>query len=205
MRLRIFGWRGLGFLVAALTAVPAASYQDLGSMGRKAVAIAESEDVWASDPIYEESSDTYFQFFRDFRTNRHGMRWEEARLFASRARYNGRKGRLVIIDTPEKYEAIISNFPLQYVSNNYTWIGLRYWCLNRRLQWVDGGTPGRSAFSVWHAQWFRNPQITCSNSRINYMPVYLDGATLRWQASGQAKRFPHYIVEFPPIATAERN
>lgn len=160
-----------------------------------AAAVTEANDP----PIYNPASKSYFQLLKN--TGKYGF-WREA-LQQARARvFKGVRGRLAVVDTPETHEFIMEQFNV----SSPIWIGLRYWCSFRMLEWVglrpysptDPGT-----FQQWHPQWYRNEKTKCSSDHRgldNYMPVYYQPVgknSARWQASGPSKGFGFFLVEFP--------
>jgi hypothetical protein len=152
-------------------------------------------------PIYNPASKSYFQLFDD---NVYPGNWDAARARAAGKAYKGVRGRLAVIDTPETHKFVMQTFKLTQ-RQNAVWIGLRYWCSARLLQW-EGGTPFEpsepEAFRLWHAEWSRSEDDACRadrSGRVGFAPIYyrtIAGLT-RWQAVGAAKYFPYYLVEFP--------
>ena len=150
-------------------------------------------------PIYNPATESYFQLLK---LNTHKRRWLDAREAAASQFFKGTRGRLAVVDRLETHEFILENFEFE----NPIWIGLRYWCGFRMLEWTgqrpySPTEPGR--FQAWHPQWYRNAQTLCAPSlqgTTNYMPVYYQPFgrnNARWQASGPAKFFGLYLVEFP--------
>jgi hypothetical protein len=152
-------------------------------------------------PIYNPASKSYFQLFDD---NVYPGNWDAARMRAASKAYKGVRGRLAVIDSPETHEFVMETFKLNQ-RRAATWIGLRYWCSARLLQWEDGlpFEPTKpDAFRVWHADWTRSDEDACSMARsgkVGFAPIYYRtiGSLTRWQAVGAAKYFSHYLVEFP--------
>ena len=152
-------------------------------------------------PIYNSASKSYFQLFDD---NEHPGNWEAARARAGMKAYKGVRGRLAVVDSPETHEFLLKAFSLDQ-RHLSVWIGLRYWCSARLLQWEEGrpfspSEPDR--FRLWHTEWSRSDENACSFSRsakVGFAPVYYRtiGGLTRWQAVGAAKYFSYYLVEFP--------
>lgn len=170
-----------------------------GSLGWSVGLAAEA----GSPPIYNPATESYFQLLT---LNTQKKRWLDAREAAASKFFKGTRGRLAVVDRPETHEFVLENFEFK----SPIWIGLRYWCGFRMLEWTgqrpySPSEPGR--FHAWHPQWYRNDQSICAPSRQgtnNFMPVYyqpLGNRNARWQASGPAKFFSLYLVEFP---TGER-
>src|SRR5690606_32532542 len=137
-------------------------------------------------PIYNPASKSYFQLFND---NIHPGNWEAARVRAAKHAYKGVRGRLAVIDKPETHVFVMRTFKLNQ-RGNAVWIGLRYWCGARLLQWEDGmpfEPSSPKAFRLWHAEWSRSDEDACSFTRsgkVGFAPVYYRtiGSLTRWQA-----------------------
>ena len=152
-------------------------------------------------PVYNPASKSYFQLFTD---NEHPGNWDAARARAGQKVYKGVRGRLAVVDSPETHEFLLRAFDLDQRQLS-VWIGLRYWCSLRLLQWEEGRPFSPSdpdQFRLWHAEWSRSDENACSfsrSARVGFAPVYyrtISGLT-RWQAVGAAKYFSFYLVEFP--------
>ncbi len=150
-------------------------------------------------PIYNPASKSYFQLLTQTTIKRS---WRFAHKAALSRTFKGVRGRLAVIDRPETHQFILQNFEV----NKEIWIGLRYWCPFRMLEWnglraYPPGDPGH--FHAWHPQWYRNTQSICASWRskeLSYMPVYyqpLGERTARWQATGPSKGFKLFLVEYP--------
>ena len=165
-----------------------------------------SDALWAAEgasqsgPIYNPATKSYFQLFDD---NLLPGNWEAARKRAATKSYNGVRGRLAVVDSMETHNFILRNFGLNWREAS-VWIGLRYWCSVRMLQW-EGGLPyspsESSHFKMWHSHWSRSDSNACGadkSRKVGYAPVYYRniGGTIRWQAVGAAKYFKAYLVEF---------
>lgn len=152
-------------------------------------------------PIYNPASKSYFQLFDD---NVYPGNWNAARARAATHAYKGVRGRLAVVDKPETHAFLLQTFKLTQ-RKVAVWIGLRYWCDARLLQWEDGSPFEPSepeAFRLWHADWSRSDADACSftrSAKVGFAPVYYRtiGALTRWQAVGAAKYFSYYLVEFP--------
>ena len=147
-------------------------------------------------PIYLPASKSYFQLLTQT-TQKHS--WRDAHRAALSRTFKGVRGRLAVIDRPETHQFILQNFDL----SRETWIGLRYWCRYRMLEW-DGlrsyspGDPGR--FHAWHPQWSRKACQSWWSKELSYLPFFytsLGERNARWQATGSAKFFGRFLVEYP--------
>ena len=150
-------------------------------------------------PIYDPASKSYFQLLtlKTQKTN-----WRFAQRAALSTTFKNVRGRLAVIDRPETHQFILQNFDM----SGPTWIGLRYWCRFRMLEWsglrpYSPGDPGR--FHAWHPQWYRNAKSICASWRSQdeaYMTFYYQPVgerNARWQASGPGKGFARFLVEYP--------
>ncbi len=182
-------WLFAVVLVAALSSSCLGSNRILAAAGKP-----------GDPPIYNPASKSYFQLLSKEKSQR-GNRIVAYRTALTKE-YKGVRGRLAVIDRPETHQFILQTFDL----SREVWIGLRYWCRYRMLEWgglrpYSPNDPGR--FHAWHPQWYRNTQTVCAASRkdaIPYMPVYykpLGERNARWQASGDAKFFNRFLVEYP--------
>ena len=100
-------------------------------------------------PIYNPASQSYFQLLAQTTVK---QTWRDARKAALSKTFKGVRGRLAVIDRPETHQFILRNFEVK----KPMWIGLRYWCGFRMLEWnglrpYSPGDPGR--FQAWPPQW----------------------------------------------------
>lgn len=154
-----------------------------------------------AEVVFESSSGSYFELFHDQqvfgRGGDFGSTWERARKFARTRFHKGRRGQLATIRTQEVHKFITENFNIRI----NTWIGLRYFCANRSLMWVNGERINRATdFVAWHRQWRRGGAagLSCSGGGNAYLPVYYTAlGTPLWQASGPGKGFSALLIEYP--------
>lgn len=157
-----------------------------------------------TEPILYPGNGSYFQLIEDTRRGPNGVTWQNARDFAAaRTDVPGRRSRLAIINDAELYSWILQTFDLRSLSyQGATWIGFRHWCAFRKLTDSEGKDYASGAFAAWDEPWYRNDGIRCETigaRSMPYMGVYIAGnTTQRWQATGLAKAFPFYLVEYPP-------
>jgi len=172
--------------ISLLIAIPTVSWaQDERSAhsrtGSSAVAVK---------PIYNPHTKSYFELRVDLPWP---PRWSTARKFARTRIFKGVRGRLAVIKDVETHSFLKANFePKEEV-----WIGLRFFCGVRKLVWVTGEEHPRTAFKVWARRWWRS-NYKCSTG-FQFMPIYYQKASkgFKWQASGPAKYFVSYLVEYP--------
>ena len=155
-------------------------------------------------PYYDPASKSYFQLFSD---NLRPGNWAAARERAEQKIYKGVRGRLAHVMTPETHNFLVEKFGLNRPKYD-VWIGLRYWCQARLLQW---GTErpfepsDADHFRVWLSPWDRehdNPGGSCgmhASKLSGFVPVYYTAPAgfAGWRASGSAKFYDYYIVEYP--------
>jgi hypothetical protein len=118
-------------------------------------------------------------------------RWREAYIDAQALSYQGRSGRLAIVDSPELYDFLRKSFRIPFAA----WIGLRYMCSTYDLRWVNGKNQDRT-MQIWSRQWMYNPNIHCGTVNLPYMPVWLTPG-FQLQAAGYEKGAWYYFVEYP--------
>lgn len=152
-----------------------------------------------SGPIYSPETKSYFELRTDARDGNQGGYWRDADRLASALQYKGVRGRLAVVDNKKVHDFLRRNFVIKV----QTWIGLRYWCRFGKLQWANGKTAKKGEYSNWHTQWYRLAITMCgagtATGPLAYMPVYYTptASGFKWQASGPAKGFARYFVEYP--------
>lgn len=182
-------------LARTLRAIAAAAL--LGGLclaGGAAMAAAGPGDA----PVYNPATKSYFQMLKT--TSHHGN-WPESLEEAQTQFYKGVRGRLAVINTPEVHEFVMRNFDV----SREMWIGLRYWCEFRLLEWVGlrPFSPGDTdRFQAWHPQWSRGNQFCPPNATgpgaflaVYYQPISNNAAL--WQAVRTGKGFGRMLVEYP--------
>ena len=168
-------------------------------------ALAANQFVDKHGPVvYNPHTKSYFQLFRD---NVHGGgRWANALDRAKTKYYKGIAGRLAHVEDPETHQFLVENLGLRH-EREPIWIGLRYWCSLKMLQWTSDRAFSPSdadRFRMWHTYWSaQGPNssacdLSASYGRRGFAPVYyttINGVT-RWQATGAAKFYDRYVVEY---------
>jgi len=123
--------------------------------------------------------------------------WLQADQAARQRVYKGIKGRLAAVDTQEVHTFILENLQ----PDQWTFIGLRYFCKVRKLLWTNGKSLERGQFQAWHPQWDQSAGAGCVNGggEADWMSVAYTPANdgFRWVAKGAKKRYYAYIVEYP--------
>jgi|GEM_PF-1618327 len=161
----------------------------LGVVSDKVVDRTDIDSGSLSGLIYNKDTKSYFEV-RAYRGT-----WNKAYALAKTREYKGTAGRLAHVKSLNTHQFIIRNFKL----SGPTWIGLQYFCRNQKVKWVDASNElGNLPFTAWAPKWART-DVRCGGK--NYMPVYYTGSNsstpFRWQASGPAKGFHYYLVEYP--------
>lgn len=152
------------------------------------------------EPLYSPHSKSYFEL----RSDKKNALWSEAQEAAEKLVYKGARGRLAVVRGIEVHQFLFRNFRLL----EETWIGLRFWCRFKKLQWIDGRIHPRDGFNYWDPRWYRyygsaDPGLQWCQSngsaRSGYMPVYYlpSDKGYRWQAVDSSKVFNYYLVEYP--------
>ena len=145
-------------------------------------------------PVYHPESKSYYELV--LMEGVYDRKWEHALAYASRRTHKGAKGHLAVVDSPEVHEFLRSTFR----PNRQTWIGMRYWCAFRKLQWVTGEILDRGDFKAWNSQWDLSGDRTgCRGTRGDYMPIFYTAYNqgFRWAAQGIAKNWHYYFVQYP--------
>ncbi len=155
-------------------------------------------------PFLDPHTNSYFELRVDNGRNHKKPHWKTAYSRAARLSYQGRRGRLAIVNDTKTLEFIRKKFEFR----EEAWIGLRFYCKVRKLIWVNGQPEPLHNRRLWHAQWYRNPLIKCGKLTTgHYMPVYLTSEAsgqAYWQASGPSKFFVSYLVEYPAPPPADK-
>ena len=145
----------------------------------------------AVKPIYNPESKSYFELRVDLPKP---PNWRTAARYARTKIYKGVRGRLAVVKDLQTHSFLKANFDVR----EEAWIGLRYFCSFRKLVWANGEEQPRRAFKMWAKKWYRT-DIRCGKQSIQFMPIYYLPNTkgFKWQASGPAKYFVSYFVEYP--------
>jgi hypothetical protein len=160
-------------------------------------ALAAEPSVY-NKPIYDPATQSYIELVKLTRADESkqyvpSMNWQNAQEYASRRNFKGVKGRLAIIKDAETHALIMKNLR----PSEYTWIGLRYICSQKKLQWADGSVHLKTDFSAWHANWDQSAGVGCQE--LGYMSVAYNGMPegFRWVAKGALKLYTDLLVQYP--------
>lgn len=167
--------------------------------------LSASSDAQASGQygkvLYFEPAGRYFELVKVTRAESKSyipeFNWEEADRAARMRVYKGIHGRLASIETQAIHTFVFENLQ----PDEWTFIGLRYFCKLRKLMWSSGKSLERGQFQAWHAQWDQSETAGCvkSTGEADWMPVAYSPSRegFRWVAKGARKKYYAYIVEYP--------
>ena len=159
-------------------------------------------------PVYDPASKSYFELVdgshgmvQGTGVDHEGPNWREALAFAKTRAYKGVAGRLALVKTLATHEFVMRTFQPE----TPIWIGVRYWCATQQLQDSTGATLDRTSFAPWAPNWKADvyacevDKTTHRPAAGDYMPVAYDSMAngFRWVGYGHAKRFYHFLVEYP--------
>jgi len=125
--------------------------------------------------------------------------WRDADKIAEKLTYKDTHGRLAVVKDLETHDFILKNF-LPY---DDAWIGLRYWCATKRLQFNDGTFWQPGGFHAWAETWNQGGALSCMEWNTygipQYMPVAYNPVSegFRWIAKEWHKGYALMIVEYP--------
>jgi hypothetical protein len=146
-------------------------------------------------PVYDSQTKRYFALMHTDNAPYSGD-WDKVAEAAKRQMYKGVHGRLAIVDSIEVHEFLLRTFhPSHY---QYIWIGLRYLCRAKKLEWSDGRIFERGSFQAWDPQW-KQDVYACNSNRTDpneWAPVAYS-PQFKWIAKGLHKIYDWYFIEFP--------
>jgi hypothetical protein len=151
-------------------------------------------------PIYDPAAKRYFALINPSGgLAGGGISWAQADAQARGRVFKGVSGRLAVIDSLQVHEFLIQTFrPI-----GDTWIGARYWCDTKQIQWSDGRLYKRGDFQAWNPQWNQDIYI-CKSGVVKreYASIAYDFGhkptdTGTWIAKSPGKWYPWYFIEFP--------
>ena len=157
-------------------------------------------------PVYNPHTKSYFELvpvsFAEgdvgIAGSEPGMFWDSAQRGAQNRVFKGVQGRLAVLRDLPTTEWVETTFqPPQEI-----WIGLRYQCSIRQLQWSDGTYFKRGDWQIWDRHWYQGAGAPCqggSGGTSTWAGVTLanTGNGVYWISWGDKKTFDNYLVEFP--------
>jgi hypothetical protein len=147
-------------------------------------------------PVYDPEAKRYFALMPSEFSKTNSWMWDSVARQAQNLVYNGIHGRLAIVDTVQVHSFLLGTFkPNHYQS---VWIGLRYLCQAKQLEWSDGRLWKPGSFQDWDAQWNQDV-FTCikHGDPKDWAPVAYTPEMHSWVAKGNTKGYAWYFVEFP--------
>lgn len=145
-------------------------------------------------PVYDPESKRYFALMHISSEPWSGM-WDKVAEAARRQSYKGVRGRLAVVDSIEVHEFLLRTFhPSHY---QYIWIGLRYLCRARKLEWSDGRIFQPGSFQAWDTKWKQDIYFCNESNDPNDWGPVAYSPQFRWIAKGRHKGYDWYFVEFP--------
>lgn len=169
-----------------------------------APASATPSDPERDSPIYyNPATKSYFQLvwapvgYSGRGKDLHEINWGWSNNVARSRVYKGVRGRLAVVKDKATNDFLRDTFH----TIGYVWVGLRYWCGVRRLQWTTGEVLPLDGYENWDPNWNRTYQgkgctfgYSFDYTSVAYTP-YNEG--FRWTTWGYAKEFYHFFVEYP--------
>ncbi len=158
-------------------------------------------------PVYNAATGSYFELFfpdkavaKSMDTAR-SFTWTEATEIARGQFYKGTRGRLALVENRQTNDFLIETFRPSHPA----WIGLRFRCDVRALQWVTGKIWPLTSYANWGPVWNVAGSKPYDPGRINCgrgggaLPVHYWGraGSYKWNANGDRQRFSLMFVEFP--------
>jgi hypothetical protein len=146
-------------------------------------------------PVYDPDAHRYFALVHADRRPWADM-WDAVAQQAQTRSFKGVRGRLAIVDSAEVHSFLLHHFPLK--ADQYAWIGLRYLCRARKLEWSDGHFYQQGTFQAWNPEWKQDVAACAAvNDPKEWAPVAYAPASFTWIVKGQHKGYDWYYIEFP--------
>jgi hypothetical protein len=187
------------FLLMTVLSLPLAGFSSPAlacAEARPSPGIAE-KGVLYDTPIYDPGSKRYFALMwaRNPQDIYRGANWAKANTDAKARQFKGVQGRLAVIDTPEVHSFLMQTFhpPCE------AWIGVRYWCGPRQLEWTTGQYWKPGSFQAWDRAWKQDEYSCKPGDKPEYMPVAYSATAngFRWIGKGPGKEYFAYFIEYP--------
>jgi hypothetical protein len=111
---------------------------------------AWAEGVKYNEPVYNPETKSYFELHRPKgQVTDAGIVWPEASEIAAGKEHQGVRGRLAVVKTAETDRFLRETFK----PSTAAWIGLRFWCGFKKLQWITGDIHALNEFQRWGPVW----------------------------------------------------
>lgn len=145
-----------------------------------------SEDgTFTAGPFYNSATQSYFELVRI-----NAASWDAAHMAAANRKYKKTSGRLAVINRPETHMFIVKNF----LFTEDTWLGLRFFCEDSKLEWADGPSHKAARFSYWRAG-AEHTDLSCPQT--GYLATHINRNAFDWDLGTWEKRANFSLVEYP--------
>jgi|SRR5579862_653596 len=168
----------------------------LALMTRVAAAESSMDRQVLNTPVYDPGSKKYYLLKLVPEEGNYKSMWNYVEDLAKKDVYKGVHGRLAIVDSLEVHEFLLTTFKPNPYDN--IWIGLRYLCKPRQLEWTDGKLWKPGSFQIWDKVWNQDPNTCTDKDNPNdWAPVAYTPSMKSWIVKGSHKGYPLYFEEFP--------
>jgi hypothetical protein len=148
-------------------------------------------------PVYDPESKRYFALMHVDSPIEWDSQWDKVNQHARTQVFKGIRGRLAIVDSLEVHEFLLRTFR----PNHYQpiWIGLRYLCRSKKLEWSDGRMWQPGSFQFWDSAGWNQDVFTCNSKDDpnDWAPIAYSPEMHGWIAKGRGKGFYWYFIEYP--------
>jgi len=148
-------------------------------------------------PVYDPVSKRYFALMHVDSKIEWDSQYDKVDQHARTLSYKGVRGRLAIVDSAEVHEFLLRTFK----PNHYQpiWIGLKYLCKAKQLEWSDGRLWKPGSFQDWDSAGWNQDVFTCHDAADpnDWAPVAYSPEMHGWIAKGRGKGYYWYFVEYP--------
>ena len=134
--------------------------------GSQSLSSTEPSEKFLGVPVYDPAAKRYFALMPSAKGS--DGKWATEHADAEAHVYKGVRGRLAVVDTLEVHEFLLRHFHMP----GPTWIGLRYLCRARKLEWSNGTLFKPGSFEAWDKNW-KQDVFACSdtNNPNDWAPV----------------------------------
>ena len=154
-------------------------------------------------PVYDPATKSYFElYFPDPEAQPDSVQsftWDQAVETAKEQWFKSVRGRLAVVKTRATNNFLLKTFR----PDHNAWIGLRYRCDARVLQWVTGEIWPLTSYANWGPAWnvaggspFGKERATCGGGSFG-VHYWSQMGGFRWNANVSQARFVTMFIEFP--------
>jgi len=164
-------------------------------------------------PVYNPETKSYFELYAPDPVGLlkgdqvQSIKWTVAAKMARARTHKGVRGRLAVVKTRQVHEFLRDTFQ----PNAAAWIGLRYWCKFKKLQWVTGEIYPTTAYAAWGQIWnegaiYPGQKDTAGaicgfsvsdpgdHAGVHYWSIKQG---FHWNANGRDKYWSAMFIEYP--------